>query len=217
MAQRWTKDSVAQKTLETLFDSGEVSSTTKAHEAYKLHPLFQAYNFPAFLKHFDSTANMRFGSAKSGKRKVSVVQESDDEVPFLGSKKVIPRGGGSDELDLKSPITISNLECLVTKFYDYKKRENVAVVVVTPPNGAKGRCEVDPDDLSLFRVMWPWTEAICNAEVLLGKECQSSSRTHQMIGAIKKHLWKGVEEMDNVQKRSVEFACHFLSESRKNA
>ncbi|CAK4382734.1 unnamed protein product, partial [Aphanomyces euteiches] len=94
---------------------------------------------------------MSFGSAKSGKRKVSVVQESDDEVPFLGSKKIIPRGGCSDELDLKSPKTISNPECLVTKFYDFKKRENVAVVVVTPPNGTKGRCEVDPDDLSLLR------------------------------------------------------------------
>ena len=71
----------------------------------------------------------------------------------------------------------------MSKFYDYKKRENIAVVVVTT-HGAKGRCEVDADDLSLLRVSWAWTDSICNAEVLFNKECQNSSRTHQKIGAI---------------------------------
>ena len=105
------------------------------------------------------------------KRTSAVIPDIDDEVPFLGSKKVcIERSESKPHGRSDMDISVQTPECLVARFFYFQMRENNVVVVVTPPHGAIGTCEVIENDLSTLTVKWTWTDTICNAELLFEKE-----------------------------------------------
>lgn len=121
------------------------------------------------------------------KRTSAVIPDIDDEVPFLGSKKVcIERSESKPHGRSDMDISVQTPECLVARFFDFQRRENNVVVVVTPPHGAIGTCEVSENDLSTLTVKWTWTDTICNAELLFEKELflAPTARTYVKMAAV---------------------------------
>ncbi|KAH9107132.1 hypothetical protein AeMF1_017448, partial [Aphanomyces euteiches] len=163
----WTHDSDAQKTLDRLFEEGSVDTSTKPRHIYNRAPeVFKKFAYPTFTMHVTET--------KKRLKTSNVVDNHDEPLPFLGTKRKVPECVNSTPL----LNVITNPEFLMAEYYNFDENKKHVVIVVNAPHGVQhGKFEVDREDLTLGTLSWEWSKMTSNIKDLFKNELLTPSQT----------------------------------------